>query len=70
LKFRNSSELQNSFQVPILLQAGMAQQGKQMKIGAREDFIYHFVKLVLLANVNRYEIDSDGLLQVAVSPRR
>jgi hypothetical protein len=35
----------------------MAQQGKQMKVGAREGFAYHSVKLVLLANGNRYEVD-------------
>ncbi len=36
----------------------MAQQGKQMKVGAREGFAYISVKLVLLANSNRYEVDS------------
>jgi hypothetical protein len=35
----------------------MAQQGKQMSVGAREGFAYHSVKLVLLANGNRYVID-------------
>jgi hypothetical protein len=35
----------------------MAQQGKQMKVGAREGFAYHSIKLVLLANVNRHEVD-------------
>ncbi len=28
----------------------MAQQGEQMRVGAREGFAYHSVKLVLLAN--------------------
>ncbi len=37
----------------------MAQQGKQMRVGAREGFAYHSVKLVLLANGNRYEVDSN-----------
>jgi hypothetical protein len=36
----------------------MAQQGKQMRVGAREGFAYHSVKVVLLANDNRYEVDS------------
>jgi hypothetical protein len=35
----------------------MAQQGKQMRVGARESFAYHTVKLVLLAKGNRYEVD-------------
>jgi hypothetical protein len=46
-------------QVPTLLQAKMAQQGKQMRVGARKGFAYHSVKLVLLANGNRYEVDSN-----------
>jgi hypothetical protein len=37
----------------------MAQQGKQMRVGAREGFAYRSVKLVLLANSNRYEVDSN-----------
>jgi hypothetical protein len=38
----------------------MAQQGKQMRVGACEGFAYHSVKLVLLANGgNRYEVDSN-----------
>jgi hypothetical protein len=41
----------------------MAQQmiflGKQMRVGAREGFAYHSVKLVLLANGNRCEVDSN-----------
>jgi hypothetical protein len=36
----------------------MAQQGKQMRVGARKGFAYNSVKLVLLANGNRYEVDS------------
>ncbi len=35
----------------------MAQQGKQMRVGARKGFAYHSVKLVLVANCNRYEVD-------------
>ncbi len=36
----------------------MAEQGKQMmRVGAREGFAYHSLKLVLLANGNRYEVD-------------
>jgi hypothetical protein len=37
----------------------MAQQGKQLRVGAREGFAYHSVKLVLLATGNRYEVDSN-----------
>jgi hypothetical protein len=37
----------------------MAQQGKQMRVSAREGFAYHSVKLVLLANCNRCEVDSN-----------
>jgi hypothetical protein len=39
----------------------MAQQGKQMKVGAREGIAYHSVKLVLVANGNRYEVDSNAV---------
>jgi hypothetical protein len=34
----------------------MAQQGKQMRVGARKGFAYHSVKLVLLAKGNRYVV--------------
>ncbi len=37
----------------------MAQQGKQMRVGAQEGFAYHSAKLVLLANGNWYEVDSN-----------
>ncbi len=37
----------------------MAQQGKQMRVGACEGFAYHSVKLFLLANGNSYEVDSN-----------
>jgi hypothetical protein len=37
----------------------MTQQGKQMRIGACEGFAYNSVKLVLLANGNRYDVDSN-----------
>jgi hypothetical protein len=40
----------------------MAQQGKQMRVDARKGFAYHSVKLVLLANGNRYEVDSNTFL--------
>jgi hypothetical protein len=39
----------------------MAQHGKQMRVGAREGFPYNSVKLVLVANSKRYEIDSNTL---------
>jgi hypothetical protein len=38
----------------------MAQQGKQIRVGARNGFAYHAVKLVLLANGNKYEVDSNA----------
>ncbi len=37
----------------------MAQQGRQMRVGSGEGFAYHLVKLVLLADGNRYEVDSN-----------
>ncbi len=37
----------------------MAQQDKQMRVDACEDFAYNSVKLVLLANGYRYEVDSN-----------
>jgi hypothetical protein len=37
----------------------MAQQGKQMRVGAREGFPYRLVKTVLLANGDRYGVDSN-----------
>jgi hypothetical protein len=40
----------------------MAQQGKQMRVGACEGFAYHSVKLFSLANVSRYKVDSNTLL--------
>ncbi len=40
----------------------MAQQGNQMRVGARERFAYHSVKLVLLGNGNRYEVDSNTFI--------
>jgi hypothetical protein len=57
----------------------MAQQGKQMRVGARKRFAYHSVKLVLVANGNRYEGDSNTFFisgkalypfKVALSQRR
>ncbi len=35
----------------------MAQQGKQGRVGDRRGFLCNSVKLVLLANSNRYEVD-------------
>jgi hypothetical protein len=40
-----------------ILQAKMAHQGKQMRVGARGGFAYQSVRLVLLANGDRYEVD-------------
>ncbi len=37
----------------------MAQRAKQMRVGSREGLAYHSVKVVLLANGNKYEIDSN-----------
>ncbi len=52
----------------------MAQQGKQMRVGARKGFAYHSVKLkgfayhsvklVLLANGNMNEVDSIHFLYI------
>ncbi len=44
-------------QVPTSLQAKMARQGKQMRVGAREGCAYHSVRLVLLVDNNEYEVD-------------
>jgi hypothetical protein len=56
-------------QISTLLQAKIAHRGKQMRVGAREGFAYHPVKLVLLANGNRYEVDSHAFfLCEALSP--
>jgi hypothetical protein len=40
----------------------MAQQGKQVRLGASKGFAYNSVKLVLLANYNRYEVDTNKFL--------
>jgi hypothetical protein len=37
----------------------MAQQGKQMRVGACKSFAYNSVKMVVLANGRRYELDSN-----------
>jgi hypothetical protein len=37
-------------QVPFSLQAKMAQQGEQMRVGGCGGFTYHLVKPILLAN--------------------
>jgi hypothetical protein len=44
-------------EVPTLLQAKMAQQSKQMRVGAHEGFAYNSVKLVSLANGKMYEVE-------------
>jgi hypothetical protein len=46
----------------------MAQQGKQMIVGACEGFAYHLVKLVLLANKNEYEVESITFFVKVVNP--
>jgi hypothetical protein len=46
-------------QVSTSLQAKMAPQGKERRVGAQEGFAFLSVKLVLLANGNRYEVDSN-----------
>jgi hypothetical protein len=51
-------------QIPSLLQAKMVQKGKLMNVGARECFSYNSVKLVLLANCNRYEVNSNTFIQM------
>jgi hypothetical protein len=38
----------------------MAQQGKEMGVGACDGFAYNSVKLVLLAKGNWYEVDSNA----------
>jgi hypothetical protein len=40
----------------------MAKQGEQMGVGVRKGFAYKSVNMVLLANVNRYEVNSTSLL--------
>ncbi len=45
----------------------MAQQIKQMRVGACDGFAYHSIKLVLLANGNRCEVDHNTLVQVVKS---
>ncbi len=37
----------------------MAQEGKRMRVDGREDFPHRPVKLVLLANGNKYEVNSN-----------
>jgi hypothetical protein len=46
----------------------MAQQGKQMRVGASKGFEYHSVKLVLLANDNKYDVDSNAFLLSGIKP--
>jgi hypothetical protein len=46
-------------QVPTFLQAEMAEQGKQMRVGAREGIAYNSVKLASLANGSKCEVDSN-----------
>ncbi len=42
----------------------MTQQGKQMRVGVREGFPYHAVKLVLLANGTRYKVLSNSFILI------
>jgi hypothetical protein len=49
------------------MQAEMAHQSKQMRVGAHEGFVYYTAKLVSLANSNRYEVDSITFLEVVKS---
>jgi hypothetical protein len=42
----------------------MAQQRKQMQVGACKGFECHAVKVVLLANGNRYDVDSNTLVML------
>jgi hypothetical protein len=42
----------------------MAQQGKQMRVGARKGFAYYSVKLILLASGEGYEVDSNTFFLV------
>jgi hypothetical protein len=44
----------------------MAQQGKQMRDGACKGLPYQSVKLLSLANGNRYEVDSNLFPQVVM----
>jgi hypothetical protein len=37
----------------------MAQESKKVRVGVRQSFPYSSVKLVLLANGNRHEVDSN-----------
>ncbi len=37
----------------------MTQQGKRMRVDSRIGFAYHALKLALLANGDRYEVDSN-----------
>jgi hypothetical protein len=39
----------------------MALHGDQVRVGVLKGFAYHSVKLVLLANGNRYEFDSNTI---------
>jgi hypothetical protein len=40
----------------------MAQQGKEIKVGGCKGFPCNSIELVLLANVNRYEVDSNNII--------
>jgi hypothetical protein len=46
----------------------MAQQGKQMKFGAREGFAYHSEKMALLTNGSRYYVDPNLTIFKVVKP--
>ncbi len=64
----DSSELQNSNLASTLLQANIAQQGKQMRVGARKGFACHSVKVVFLAQGNRYEVASSTFFLSLIPP--
>ncbi len=46
----------------------MAQQDKQMRVGACEGLAYHLGKLVSLANGSRYEVDFNTFFQAVKPP--
>ncbi len=58
----DSSEFQHHDLTHLMHCNNMAQQGKQLRVDAREGCPCDSVKLVLLANVNRYEVDFNTFL--------
>jgi hypothetical protein len=68
LYFRDSSESQKyRTQVPTLLQVKNGTARQQMRVGAREGFAYHSVKLVILPNCYRYDVDSNSFFLLVVT---